>query len=573
MSLKSEAIKKFLNAARSLANQGLSKDAIMQFAKNEFGEITELFQRQIDNIFKPKKGIENIKIKDPDFDDTVVEMQFDEFGPFNPKDPLKNLKKQTKPIRYRGPDEFDTRKQYEEYLDSVLGPADEVFGNPLKDDLLREFDKVKIENVTPKKTEGIENISIEERMDRIKGTSKKLDEAIKEYEEIYKPKKTDDFNLSEDDPLGDLEKIIKGEGDTGLPKKSKKMTNVEEAIDNASPGFAGDIKYDAQLVADDLAERMGKTFDDLSQKEQIDLYDQAYKGLSKQRFKNRPASEDRALEDFVDDAGGVNPDDPRGIDDFIPDPEDMAQGGIAGYYTGGMVDVEPNLSDIGHGSDSLMARTRLISPNNQATTSTGLNYLLAEDNDNLRVPFSKGKLADIARRKFMKAAGAGAAGLAALKTGLLGFGKEAAPVVEKVAETVSETAQSVPPYFFRLVEKIKFMGDDTLASQDKAIAKKYKDYIMEEDFAGNITIIKKSTDDMYPEDVYMSYKVDDVSLPNKDGFARVDEYEEFTARPDMEGKMKDVEPGVPDEVIEEAGDTTALTLKKADGGIARMLGE
>ena len=30
------------------------------------------------------------------------------------------------------------------------------------------------------------------------------------------------------------------------------------------------------------------------------------------------------------------------------------------YYTGGMVDVEPNLSDIGHGSDALMARTRLL---------------------------------------------------------------------------------------------------------------------------------------------------------------------------------------------------------------------
>ena len=28
----------------------------------------------------------------------------------------------------------------------------------------------------------------------------------------------DDFNLSKDDPMGDLEKIIKGEGDTGLPK-------------------------------------------------------------------------------------------------------------------------------------------------------------------------------------------------------------------------------------------------------------------------------------------------------------------------------------------------------------------
>ena len=86
MSLKTEAIKRFLTAARSLANQGLSREAIMNFAKNEFGEITELFQKQIDNIFKPGQGIKSIKMKDPDFDDTVVKMQFDEEGiPFNPK--------------------------------------------------------------------------------------------------------------------------------------------------------------------------------------------------------------------------------------------------------------------------------------------------------------------------------------------------------------------------------------------------------------------------------------------------------------------------------------------------------
>ena len=76
--------------------------------------------------------------------------------------------------------------------------------------------------------------------------------------------------------------------------------------------------------------------------------------------------------------------------DIPIDPEDMARGGRAGLYTGGMVDVEPNLSDIGHGSDALMARTRLVSPDGQATTSTGLNYLLAEDNDNIRVPFAGG---------------------------------------------------------------------------------------------------------------------------------------------------------------------------------------
>ena len=182
------------------------------------------------------------------------------------------------------------------------------------------------------------------------------------------------------------------------------------------------------------------------------------------------------------------------------------------------------------------------------------------------------------RRAFLKAMGAGAATGAAATSGLVsllgkGAGKGAGKEVAK--EVVKESTTRPPEYFFRLVEKIKFMGDDTLATKDKAIAKKYKDYTMEEDFAGNIEIIKKG-DDLAGnkiEDVYMSYRVDEVPIKGKKGSTKVEEYEEFTARPDMEGKMKDVEPGVPDEVIEEAGDTTAMTLKKADGGrVSRWMG-
>ncbi len=39
-----------------------------------------------------------------------------------------------------------------------------------------------------------------------------------------------------------------------------------------------------------------------------------------------------------------------------------------------------------------MSRTRISTPGSQATTSTGLNYLLGEDNDNTRVPFQDGLL-------------------------------------------------------------------------------------------------------------------------------------------------------------------------------------
>ena len=58
-----------------------------------------------------------------------------------------------------------------------------------------------------------------------------------------------------------------------------------------------------------------------------------------------------------------------------------------GFYQGGQAQIEPDLSDVGHGSDALMARNRLLTPGSQATTSTGLNYLLGEDNDTTRVPY------------------------------------------------------------------------------------------------------------------------------------------------------------------------------------------
>ena len=42
----------------------------------------------------------------------------------------------------------------------------------------------------------------------------------------------DEFNLSKDDPMGDLEKIVKGEGDTGLPKKPSDTDLTRLGIEN-----------------------------------------------------------------------------------------------------------------------------------------------------------------------------------------------------------------------------------------------------------------------------------------------------------------------------------------------------
>jgi hypothetical protein len=162
----------------------------------------------------------------------------------------------------------------------------------------------------------------------------------------------------------------------------------------------------------------------------------------------------------------------------VTDLEPNAEGGIVGYYTGGMVDVEPSLSDIGHGSDALMARTRLMSPGSQATTSTGLNYLLAEDKiDNIRVPFSKGKGVDLLRRGFLKTMGAAGAGIAALKTGLLSLGGKKA--TKEVAKEIITTpnAPGKPEWFDALVTRVIREGDDvtkTMATKDREIVYRKK---------------------------------------------------------------------------------------------------
>ena len=132
------AIIRFLQAARSMAQRGMKKEQIIDFARREFGEVSKLLKKQIDDIFKTKPKTEK-------------------------KGDVVPIKKQESLVRK--PEEFATRKEYERYLDEVLGPPDDVFGSPLKDDLLKEWDKVKIKNVTPK--EGI--MATDEAADMVKG--------------------------------------------------------------------------------------------------------------------------------------------------------------------------------------------------------------------------------------------------------------------------------------------------------------------------------------------------------------------------------------------------------------------
>ena len=367
----------------------------------------------------------------------------------------------------------------------------------------------------------------------------------------------------------------------------------------------------------------------------------------------------------------------------VLDPEDFSKGGRAGYYGGGQAMVEPDLSDIGHGSDALMGRTRLTAPGSQATTSTGLNYLLGEDNDNVRVPFNEGllvppkkpytkemfqddsmtllqgmhgtgkdsneflynemikkgnilrkqgveretvieiiknnkdkidmilkqqigdkkslagladggrigynkgkavkKVVNEGRRGFMKAAGAAGVGIAALKTGLLGFGKSViAPATQAANEAAGKAFKGVPPYFLKLVEKIKNFGTDvteTGALAERQNVKQYKDFTLTEDTAtGRIEIqkVKNAPGEEFgkdnfgnglTEEVYMGYTPPETIVVKGKSIKTKPEYDEGTAylRNDgpQTGEVYEEVSGVTEEVLKEVGEAV---VKKADGG-------
>jgi hypothetical protein len=167
------------------------------------------------------------------------------------------------------------------------------------------------------------------------------------------------------------------------------------------------------------------------------------------------------------------------------------------------------------------------------------------------------------RRDFLKVTGAGATVVLAK---LLGFGDEIAKTT-KVAEKVAEKATSggVPPYFFQLVEKIKRNGKQLDAEFDPRVENnmQFEDYVMKENMTtGEITIQKIKEDGMSVGDDVIEGVVSDELITYKPGenvlgkdgkfYRTADEYEESTVKPDSEGKMKDVEPGLDsiEEIIE-----------------------
>ena len=293
--------------------------------------------------------------------------------------------------------------------------------------------------------------------------------------------------------------MIQAENKKNIAKIKQRQKMLDDAIEDASPGFANDIKYDSEIVAENLAERMGLVYDDLPTKQRLDLYDQAYTGLSKKRFKQR-----QSLEDFVDDAGGVDESDPRGIDDFIPEPEDKAKGGRAGFSEGnGVADEDAKNARFARRVRELM--------------DEGFDMGEAV-REAMKEGYAKGGIARIGlkegmnRRTFLKLLG-GAMSIPIIGKILKPF--KVGKTITKVPIIKTDNVPGKPEWFDQLVNKVILEGDDVtkrFATKDREIVhmKKLDEdttvRVTEDMDEGAIRVEYESPENVYGDPVQMQYK-------------------------------------------------------------------
>ena len=600
----------FLNAARNLASMGMKREQVLDFAKNEFGELTGMMKYQIDNIYKPKKSVDP---KDPDFDDTVVKMKFDDKGkPFNPKDPLKDYSKKdkkadggriglrigsgegkdvsgreysapsaaaqsvsTSPSRDDGPsggNNFRDTKTKKQIIETGKEAAKNVIKNKL-------FEKAgKFLGLNPK---GAAILGI---INAIRGSTKKAPPGILsalDEEDVgglpgsnllaFEPGSIKDkqlkqmYNIFEETGMQDprmkslMQEDIKEGGPLSLPEEA-----YQTAADGGRIGFdMGSLpfKRDGFSVSPD--------FDNMTEEQKM------YMEGMKIQEKKRQEKLRKLLEKFKESL----PENERNIkpvpmpDRALPDTgiKALASGGRVGFKKGLLASMMEGLSPDGGIFQSIFAnRKHPILSTFNATELLSIGEALGPllgFNEGGRVGLKDG----MDRRKFLKIMG----GLASLP--VLGKFFKGAKVASTAAPAVKEAVTKAPSYFFRLVDKIRRFGkviDDSVADPRVERTYKYKDYELKEGAYGDPseTIITKKTD-MGPN----GYKEESMRFKKggqtEDGFI-ADEYEELTAKPDMEGKLKDIEEGIDDasEFIEEAS-KSAPPIKKAAGGLAYMLGE
>jgi hypothetical protein len=351
-----------------------------------------------------------------------------------------------------------------------------------------------------------------------------------------------------------------------VPKVLKLLKNkkkVQSAVDDIFP--TGDYKMDAQMAADSLVENNpkifgGKLYDDLDQDTQMQIYSTVLRPIT-----NKMATQMKLQKATRPEKTLQSMKEGKGID--MSDPE------IADEFSRFMKETDPK------GYKELEQKVELSNFNPKGRKKNA-------DGGIMRAGYAGGGMG---RRGFLKLMGTLGAGIAGIKSGILGLGKGAGKTVAK--EVAQQTTSSMPPpYFFKLAEKIKMMGNDATATTERVIAKSLKskdgksEYLLEEDMVTGDTIIKKINkegDEMITDVQIMELrKGEDVITKDGKAMKTPDEYEEVTeANARIEGDVYNdpyysdgIEVDEMKKIIDEVDDKVP-SIKYASGGLAYMLGE
>jgi hypothetical protein len=148
-------------------------------------------------------------------------------------------------------------------------------------------------------------------------TVRELDEAVAEA-------KAYEADMYQQYKRGDLEKYVKPEVlEESRALYQKKIDNVlETAYDEIAggSGFTGsDYKYDAQILAESIAEQLGKVFDDMAVMQQNQIYEVALKRITSDMAKMkemRKLSKPTQTLAGIKNTGTINISDPNVADEF-----------------------------------------------------------------------------------------------------------------------------------------------------------------------------------------------------------------------------------------------------------------
>jgi hypothetical protein len=215
---------KFLNAARSLAKQGFKQEDIIKFAKQEFGEVTDLVKLQINKIFKTKNQPSvGIKTKDPVFDNTVETIPFDDTGaPFNPRDPQKTYGKPREGI--------ETLDEADKDIADIQNTIDDLNKTEAEADVFSESigfptatKKIKIDN-----------------MDVNKEIKKGVDDIMSDTSPAALEKSIEVDNLMLEYPGMSRELAKQIANDPDPARKAQVISMVEQTIKMGDEGMSGD---------------------------------------------------------------------------------------------------------------------------------------------------------------------------------------------------------------------------------------------------------------------------------------------------------------------------------------------